>query len=123
VGHHLQGISDGTVRRNCDRINDHPALGSLHLIHLGGLRFNRKITMNHPDASLLRDGDGQMRLGDRVHRRAGDGNIQPHMARKIRRRVRLRRQDIAFGGNQEDIIKSDGFRKIRCRHSACATSD
>jgi hypothetical protein len=34
------------------------------------------VAVDEADAALLRERDGQVRFGDRVHRRADDGNVQ-----------------------------------------------
>ena len=57
-----------SVRRgDHDRITQHAAFVALDSGHLCRLLLGREIFMNNADATLLRDGNGQPRFGDRVH--------------------------------------------------------
>ena len=57
--------------------DDHAALIALDLAHLRGLIGGRQISVNDADAAGLRHGDGEPRLGHRVHRRGDDRQMQP----------------------------------------------
>ncbi len=77
--------------RDGDGIDDHSAFRALHAVDFFGLALDGHVAVNESDAALARDGDGQARVGDGVHRRGHDGDIQRDLAREARARVRLRR--------------------------------
>src|SRR4029079_7230288 len=67
VRHQLQRIGETRVRVNCHWVDHYPGLELLDLRTLRRLRVWRKIAVDHADAAGLRHGDGEARLGDRVH--------------------------------------------------------
>ncbi len=73
--------------------------------------------MNDPDAALLGDGDGHMRLGDRVHGRADDRNIQPDIARELRLGIGLSRNHVRAGRQQQHVVESKRLRNRKMNHS------
>ena len=84
VGHQLERVGEGRVGMDGDRVHHHAGFEFLHLRHLGGLRLGIEIAVDHADAAGLRHGDGELRLGDRVHGRGQDREY----ARKIERVTR-----------------------------------
>ena len=72
--HERERIGQRFVGKNRDRIDDHAAFVALDLAHLLGLFVGLKIAMDDADAAGLRHGDGEPRLGHRIHaprRRSG----------------------------------------------------
>ena len=78
-------------------------------IDLLGLLLDRHIFMNDADAALARDGDRHTRLGDRIHCRRNERDIQTNRSRKIRRQVDIRGQHRAFRGDEEYVVVSKTF--------------
>jgi hypothetical protein len=79
-----------SVRRHGDRVDDHAAFRALHLVDFVGLLLDGQIAMDDAQAALLRQRDRHVRLGDRVHGGADDGNVQADVARELRLGVGLR---------------------------------
>ena len=65
--------------------------------------------MNDADATLLRQRNGQVRLGHRIHGRAHNRDIQGDAARQTRAGIHLGRDHITAGRLQQNIIKSQAF--------------
>ena len=65
--HHIECVGDELVGRDGDRVDDHAALRALHLVDFAGLLLDGEVAVDDADAALLRHGDGQARLGHRVH--------------------------------------------------------
>ena len=74
--HQLYGVFDLLVRRHGDRIHDHAAFRSLHLVDFRRLLLDRHVLVNDADAALLRERNGQARFGDGIHRGAHDRDVQ-----------------------------------------------
>ena len=66
--HDLAGVADRLVRRQRDRVDDDAVLAALDLVHLAGLLGDGQVLVDDADAALLGQRDGQVALGDRVHR-------------------------------------------------------
>ena len=79
--HQIERFVDPVGGGERDRVDDHPALGALHAIDLGGLLLDRQVLVDDADATLLRHRDRQPRLGHRVHRRAEQRHVQADVAR------------------------------------------
>ncbi len=67
--HQVQGLGQGLIRSNRHRIDHHAGFELLDLLDLLGLFLVREIAMDHADAARLGHGDGEIGLGDGVHRR------------------------------------------------------
>ncbi len=83
----FQHLADGHLWRYRDGLTDHAAFEFLHLGHFGGLRLDGHVLVEDAHAAFLRHGDGQARLGDRVHGGREDGQSQPDAARELRSKV------------------------------------
>ena len=59
-----------------------------------GLRLDGHVLVNDADAAFLRDGDGEARLGDRVHGGGEHRDVQADAARELGGEVRFARQDV-----------------------------
>ena len=74
--HQLVRFAYPVARGKRDRVHDHSALGALHPIDFRRLVLDGQILVDDPDAALLGHGDGEPGLGDRIHGRAGQRNVQ-----------------------------------------------
>ena len=63
-------------RGNRDRILYHAAFEALDLGHLGRLLGGRHVLVNDAKAAFLRDRDREPRIGDRVHRRGNQRDVE-----------------------------------------------
>ena len=95
VGNFLLGI-DG------HGIDDHAAFRALHAVHFFGLPLDGHVAVNDADAALLRERDGQVRFGHRIHGGADHGNIQADVAGEPGARIGLGRDDVAARGQQQE---------------------
>ena len=85
--HHFQRVADLVCGRHGDRIDDHAAFRTLHLIDFIGLLLDGQVAMNDAKTALLRQRDCHVRFGHRVHGGADDGNIQADIAGELRLRM------------------------------------
>src|SRR5260370_1383435 len=83
LGHDLQGLPQRDVRRDGDRVHDHPAFRAFYPVHLLPLTVNGHVAVHDPNSTLSRDGDGQARFGHRVHGRGSQRNVQGQFPREI----------------------------------------
>ena len=115
--HNFESVQNPVLGADRDGIDDHSAFRALHLVDLRRLALDGHRAVYDADAALLRERDGQPRIGDRVHRRADHGNIQQDVAGEARSGVNLRRQDLRLGGHQKDVIKSQRLRNWTVKHT------
>ena len=116
LGHDFERAMQRGVRRDGHRIDDHAAFRALHAVHLLGLPIDGHVAMDEPDAALARDGDGQARVGDRIHGRSDDGDVDRDLARKAGARVGLSGQHRRFAGQQQHVVKRQPLRNISVNH-------
>ena len=102
--HQRMGIANRLIGRDRDWVENHAALRFLDPVHFSRLIHRRQDAVNNPDAAFAGDGDGQPRLGDGIHGRADDGNVDLDVASQSRTHVDFTRQDLRFGRNQHDIV-------------------
>ena len=76
VGHQLQRLLDQSTARKDDRVHNQTALGTLNLANLLGLTLDAHILVNHAQSPVLGNGDGHLKLGDRIHGRRNDGHFE-----------------------------------------------
>ena len=74
--HELERLGHGVRRRERDGLDDHPGLGALHLVHLGDLVLDREVPVHDPHPAGARERDREPSLGDRVHRRRDQRDVQ-----------------------------------------------
>ena len=75
-GHEVQGILHCLASHDGDRVVDHTVLGTLHDGHLACLLLDGHILVDYTNATLARYGDGHGCLGNSVHSRRYEGNLQ-----------------------------------------------
>ncbi len=103
--HEAVGIAQGVVRREREGVRDDPRLGTLHPVHLGRLVLGRQVLVNDADAALLRNGNGQARLGHGVHGGAQQGDIDLELAGEARAYLGVARNHRRVGGHQQHIVE------------------
>jgi len=72
------------------------------------------------DAALLRDGDGEARLGHRVHRRRDDRDVELEGSGEARLQGDFARQDAGVGGQEKNVV--EGQRLLNHPHDFCSQS-
>src|SRR5205807_3438662 len=88
----------------------------LYLVNFTGLLLDGQVAMHHPQPALLRHGNGQPRLGLRVHGRADHRDVERDVARKLGARVGLRRDHVRAPRQQQHVIKGQGLRDGKMDH-------
>src|SRR5450759_1432188 len=86
-----QHVAHRHIRRDSDGILDHAALKTFDLGDLGRLCIGRHILVDDADAAFLRQGDRQARLGDGIHRRGQQRDVQIDVAGKLRAQTDITR--------------------------------
>ena len=74
-----------------------PGLGALDLVDLGDLVLDRQVPVDDADPTLPRQRDRQARLGDGVHRRGDDRDLERDRRRQPRRRGDVVREHRRLG--------------------------
>ncbi len=109
VGHQLQGIGQGLVRVDGDRVHHHAGLESLDPANLLGLPFDVHVLVNDPDAAHLGHGDRHVALGDGVHGGRDQRNAEFDTGGQPGPGIGLAGQDPRFGRLQENIVECQAF--------------
>ena len=109
AGAHLVDLAERVRRAAGDRVRDHAGLGALDRLDLLGLRLDREVAVQHAHAAVAGHRDGHPGLGDRVHRRADERHLERDLAGQLRGDVHPRRDHVGGGGNEEDVVKRQGF--------------
>ena len=65
--------------------------------------------MDDPDAAVAGERDREPRLGDRVHRRRDDRDLERDRPRQARRRAHVVRQHGRLGGQEQDVVEGEAF--------------
>ena len=73
--------------------------------------------MNDAESALLRERDRHVRLGDGVHGGADDWDIEMNIARDLSLSAGAGRHNFGAGGNEEDVVESEGFGNWEMNHS------
>ena len=119
--HHLE---HRVLRRDDHRIAQHAAFVALDLGHLRGLLLCGQVLVHDADAALLRHGDGQARLGDGVHRRRDQRQLQADATGELRGEVDVLGQDLGERWHQQHIVEGQrladqahgkGLQKTDCK--------
>ncbi len=109
IVHQRQRIRQHRVGADGQRIDHHPGFVLLDLTHLGGLTVGIEIAVNDADAAGLRHRDRHARLGNRIHRRRDDRNVERDRAGHVGADIGLGRQNIRETGLQKHIVEREGF--------------
>ncbi len=116
LAHYAERLPQRLARPHRDRPDDHPALRALHLFDLARLVGDRQILVHDPDAPFARDGDRGPRLGDRVHRRAEQRDVEEQLLGESGANVDLGRQDVAVSRHEEDVIERQMLPQLVFEH-------
>ena len=108
-------VADGHVLRDRDRVAQHAGFMALDLQHLGGLLRGRHVLVHDADAAFLREGDRQARLGDGIHRRRHERDVQCDVPGDFGRELHVARQYRRVGGDEQHVI--EGQRLLNQPHS------
>ena len=120
IGHHRQAVdalglhdrqclAERGIRRDRHRVHDDAALETLHLPHIVGLFFRRKVAMDDAEAAGLGHGDGEAGFRHRVHGRRDDRQIEADGAREPRAQIGFRRQHLGMAGAHEHVVEGECF--------------
>ena len=74
--------------------------------------------MNDAKAAKLRDCDCEGGLGDRVHARTQDGNLQTNVAAEGGADIDLRGEDVRFLRYQKNVFEGQRFPEIGIAHGS-----
>ena len=90
-----------------------PLARPLDLVDLLGLPLDRHVLVDDAQAALLGQGDGHLALGDRVHRRAEQGDVQPDALGEPRPHVALGGHDVAIARLEQHVVEGDSLVAMR----------
>ena len=107
LGHQSQCIAHGLAAHDGDRVINHAVLGTLYDCHLASLLLDAHILMDYADAALTRYGDGHRSLGDGIHRRGDERNLQLYVTRELCTQRNLAGQYCGISRNKQDVIEGD----------------
>ena len=116
LGHDLEGLAEGDVRRDGDGVHDHAAFRTLHAVHFLSLAVHGHVAVNHADAALAGDGDGETRFGDRVHGRGGQRHVQRDFSREAGPGIHFSRQDRGFARQEQHVVKRQPLENLTVNH-------
>ena len=103
----FQDLTNGHVRIHGYRIADHAAFELLHPIDLPCLGIDRHVLVNDADAALLGNGDGEACLGDRIHGRRHNGEIDLDLAGQLACKRDIAGQDFRICRHQQHVIECE----------------
>ena len=96
----VAGHADGGADRHAGLLDE------LDLPHLIG---DREVAMDDAQSAELSERDRRARVGHRIHRRRDDRDRETELAGEPRRRGDLGREDVAAGGDEEDVVEGQAF--------------
>ncbi len=108
AAHQVERLADPRLRTERDRIDDHPALGSLDAIDFGSLLVDRKILVDDAEPTMLGHRDRHLRLSDCVHRRAEQRDVQSDVAGEPGADVDLRRHHRGVPRHEQHVVEGEG---------------
>src|SRR5690606_1823637 len=84
-------------------------LEALDLAHLGSLLLDGHVLVDDANAAFLSHGDGQTRLGDRVHGSGQQRNVQFDAAGQAGLQADILGQYLGITENEQDVVESECF--------------
>jgi hypothetical protein len=105
----LDHLAHRHLGRDGEGIAQHTRLVALDLGHLGGLLLGREVLVDDADAAFLGERDRQAGLGDGVHRRRDQRQIEADVSGEGGREVGVARQDARKRGNQQHVVEGQRF--------------
>ena len=109
AAHDFEGVGDGAVGLDGDGVDDHAGFGALDLVDFAGLGVDGEVAVDDAEAALLGHGDGHAGLGDGVHGGGHEGGGEGDTAGEAGLRADLGGDYVGVGGNEEDVVKGQGF--------------
>ncbi len=103
--HQLERVRYERAGGKRHRLDDHPGLGTLDLVHLGDLRVDGEVTVDDPHSAFTRERDCKARLGDRVHRGRDDRDLDRDCPRQPRCGRNVVREDSRLGRDEQDVVE------------------
>ena len=103
----LQHVADQLVWSNLDRLLDEAVHRVLHAADLGDLLALRHIVMDEAEAAVERHADGHARLGDSVHVRRDDGDVEVQSFGKTRLQHGVAREDFGELRGQSHVVERE----------------
>ena len=107
--HQILRVLGQVPGREEKRIGNDAVLRALYLIDLRGLILNGHILVNYADTALTGNGDGHIGLGDRVHGRGHQGDIQGNILGQLGGQIHFVGQHIGLCRDQQNIVKGQPF--------------
>ena len=90
-----------------DRVDHHAALVALDGADGVRLLVDAEIAVEHAEAAELRHDDRHVRLGDGVHRRGQDRDVERDVARDARARVGGGGHDLRLGRAEQHVVEGE----------------
>src|SRR5580704_14297908 len=120
LGHDLEGLANGDIRRNGDGVDDHTGFGALDTIDFFRLAVERHIAMNDADAALPGDADGEARFRDGVHGGGSERNVEGEFTGEIRGGVDVGGKDGRAARLEEHVVECKTFGDGTVNHDYLA---
>jgi hypothetical protein len=105
--HEGHGGGELGLRLDGDGVAHHRRLVLLDLVDLGRLLLDGEVLVDEAESPAGRHGDGHARLGDRVHGRRDDGDVDGDVAGEPRRGLDRLGQDVGLGREQQDVVERE----------------
>ena len=99
-----------------DGVDDHAAFGALDLVDFPGLLLDGEVAVDDAEAALLGHGDGHAGLGDGVHGSGEERGVEGDVAGEAGLGAHLGGDYFAECGDEEDVVKCEGFADRRFNH-------
>ena len=120
--HQVQGIGERGVGRQRDRVDHHARLELLDLLHLGRLRRDLEVAMDHAEAAVLGHGDREVGFGDRVHGRRDQRDAELDLTGQPGLDVDLGRQHLGACRLEQNVVEGQGFADHQSCHAGLVRS-
>ena len=115
-GHDVLRLAQRGFGVDGDRIDHHAAFIALDRAHRSDLFVDFEIAVQHADPAQLRHGNCHVGFGYRVHRAGHHRDAEADIARQPTGGPRHRRQDIALGRTQENVVESKAEGNVEMCH-------
>ncbi len=108
--HYLQRLGDLLPGAHRHRIDNHACFRPLDPVDLLSLLVDRHVLVNHTEATLLRDRDGEPCRRDRVHRGGDDWYVERDVAGQTCGGIDEVGVDVGMAGDEKDVVERQGER-------------
>ena len=120
--HQVERVGQRRVGLDGDRVDHHAGLELLDLPHLRGLLLRLEIAVDDADAAGLRHGDRHRGLGDGVHGRGDDRDVEGDRAGEPRADIDVGRQHFGQAGLEQHVVEGERFARASVVFTAIANS-